>query len=38
MGNEIECEYDQDYDSLQVTHNASLVTPINSWRNCGEGV
>ena len=26
MGNEIECELDQDYDSLLVTHNASPVT------------
>ena len=28
----------QDYDSLQVTHNASLVTLINYWQNCAEGV
>ena len=26
------------YDSLQVTHNAFPVTPINCWRNCTEGV
>ena len=24
--------------SLQVTHNASPVTPINYWKNCIEGV
>ena len=28
---------DQDYDSLQVTHNAFPVTPINYWQNCTEG-
>ena len=28
----------QDYDSLQVTHNASPVTPTNYWKNCAEGV
>ena len=38
MWNEIECEKDQDYDVLQVTHNESPVTPINYyWRNCTEG-
>ena len=30
----IEC----DYDSLEVSHNASPVTPINYWRNCTKGV
>ena len=25
-----------DYDSLQVMHDASLVTSINYWRNCAE--
>ena len=25
-------------DSFQVTHNASPITPINYWRNCGERV
>ena len=24
-------------DNIQVTHNASPVTPINYWRNCAEG-
>ena len=38
LGNEIECEWDEDYDSLQVTHNASPVIPINYWWNCAEGV
>ena len=28
----------QDYDSLQVIHNASPVTPINYWWNCTDGV
>ena len=28
----------QDYDSLEVSHNASPVTPIDYWRNCAEGV
>ena len=27
-----------DYDSLQVTHDASPITLINYWRNCAEGV
>ena len=27
MGDEIECEKDQDYDSLQVAQNASQITP-----------
>ena len=27
-----------DYDSLQVTHNASPNTCINYWRNCAERV
>ena len=30
--------YDLDNDCLQVTHNASPVTPINFWQNCAEGV
>ena len=28
----------KDYDSLEVSHNASPVTPINYWRDCAEGV
>ena len=28
MGDEIECKSDQDYDSLEVSHNASAVTPL----------
>ena len=35
---EIECEYDEGYDSLKVTHNAPTVTPINYWGSCAEGV
>ena len=27
-----------DYDSLQVTHNASPITCINYWQKCAEGV
>ena len=38
LGDEIECEQDQDYDSLEVSHNACPVTPINYWWNCTEGV
>ena len=38
FGNEIECDQDKNYDSLQVTHKASPVTPINYWRNCTEWV
>ena len=30
FGNEIECEQDKDYDTLQVTHNASPVAPLRS--------
>ena len=29
FGGEIACEKDQDYDSLEVSHNASPVNPIN---------
>ena len=36
--NEIECEYDQEYDSLQNTHDESPVTTINYWQNCTEVV
>ena len=28
LGDEIECESGQDYDSLEVSHNASPVTPL----------
>ena len=28
----------EDYDSLEVSHYASPVTPINYLRNCTEGV
>ena len=38
LGDEIECEKDQDYDSLEVSHSVSPVTPINYWQNCTEGV
>ena len=27
----------RDYDSLEVSHNASPVTPVNYWQNCTEG-
>ena len=38
LRDEIECKYDEDDDSLKVTHCASPVTRINHWRNCAEGV
>ena len=28
LGNETECEYDQDFDGLWVKHNTSPVTPL----------
>ena len=28
MGDEIDCEKDQDYDNLEASHNASPVTPL----------
>ena len=34
----LKCKLDQNYDSLEVSHNASLVNPINYWQNCTEGV
>ena len=33
-----EMRLNQDCDSLQVTHNASPVTPTNYWQNCAQGV
>ena len=31
-------DQDKDYDSLEVSHNAPPVTPINYWWNFTEGV
>ena len=36
LRDEIKYVLDKDYDSFQVTHNASPVIPINYWRKCVE--
>ena len=37
-GMKLNASVDQDYDSLEVSHNASPLTPINYRRNCTEEV